>query len=94
MWQFAAEHSVERSGGPDMRIEVLDEEPGAFVVIERNGRFIPVIWHETTQEARRSRQEIQNTLELLQANLTENDEDIAEGLRYIERNLRVLEVIE
>lgn len=77
-----------------MRIEVVDEEPGAFVVIERCGRFIPVIWHETTQEAKRSRQEIQNTLALLQANLTENDEDIAEGLRYIENHLLVLEVIE
>lgn len=77
-----------------MRIEVVDEEPGAFVVIERCGRFIPVIWHESTQEAKRSRQEIQNTLALLQANLTENDEDIAESLRYIENHLLVLEVIE
>lgn len=77
-----------------MRIEVVDEEPGAFVVIERCGRFIPVIWHETTQEAKRSRQEIQNTLALLQANLTENDEDIAESLRYIENHLLVLEVVE
>lgn len=77
-----------------MRIEVVDEDPGAFVVIERCGRFIPVIWHETTQEAKRSRQEIQNTLALLQANLTENDEDIAESLRYIENHLLVLEVVE
>ena len=77
-----------------MRVEVVDEEPGAFVVIERCGRFIPVIWHETAQEAKRSRQEIQNTLALLQANLTENDEDIAEGLRYIENHLLVLEVVE
>lgn len=77
-----------------MRIEVVDEDPGAFVVIERCGRFIPVIWHETTQEAKRSRQEIRNTLALLQANLTENDEDIAESLRYIENHLLVLEVVE
>ena len=77
-----------------MRIEVVDEEPGAFVVIERCGRFIPVIWHETAQEARRSRQEIQNTLELLQVNLTERDEDIAEGLRYVQNHLLILEVIE
>lgn len=77
-----------------MRIEVVDEDPGAFVVIERAGRFIPVIWHETTQEAKKSRQEIQNTLALLQANMTENDEDIAESLRYIENHLLVLEVVE
>lgn len=77
-----------------MRIEVVDEDPGAFVVIERAGRFIPVIWHETTQEARRSRQEIQNTLELLQVNLTERDEDIAEGLHYVQNHLLILEVVE
>lgn len=77
-----------------MRIEVVDENPGAFVVIERAGRFIPVIWHETTQEAKKSRQEIQNTLALLQANMAENDEDIAENLRYIENHLLVLEVVE